>query len=407
MADEGRAMPKALMTTVRRFSGQRRRVRLTLSSGSTTAGANDILRIRMPQNSLVDMASFSVTGTLAVSANHHIQGTHTMVRRVGVVASGLSLNYQNNQWGLLAHASDVAGQGLEWSNSNAVAGCNPDAFAGNTDVVALNYWPHTPLNAGCLDTGLTGEVEVDIAFAGPEASIPDTGVTAAGTFSLSGIKAYVDVIDLEDDTYRKGVAAMLQGGKTYEKSMDLATCVIQDATGSNNFNVSTGCLNKVMVVPKNSAYLTRAPKEAEEVYSNYLNGSALATSKLYVQIGSQSFPQYGFGDSLMELADSTRYAEGGASSYNFNKLFLARSPATGNPLITNAAVFATDNAFISFQVGAFRAEQGKEHGIDISSGNSVIRVESEGLPANSKLLMAGCHTSKLICKAGQVVAFKA
>jgi len=36
MESEGRMMPKALKTTIKRFGGQRRRVRLTLSSGSTS-----------------------------------------------------------------------------------------------------------------------------------------------------------------------------------------------------------------------------------------------------------------------------------------------------------------------------------------------------------------------------------
>ena len=404
MADEGRAMPKALMTTVKRFAGQRKRVRLTLSSGSTTAGANDILRIRLPANSLVDLGSFNINGTLAVTTGHRVYGTHTLIRRLGMVAGGLNINYQNNQWGLLAHAQNVAGNGLAFDEGNAVASMNPLEFQTNGDVVSFNYFPHSPLEMGCLDTGLTGECEVDIAFAGAEASIADNGVTPAGTWSLSGIKAFVDVIELEDDTYRKGVASMLQGGKTYEKTMDIATAVIQDATGSNNFNVSTSSLNKVIIVPKDENYLVRVASGTGEAYNRYLNGVAAAASKLYVQIGSQSFPQYGFGDNFKELADITRYSEGGSSVYNYNKLFLTKSSGA---LVYSADAFVTENAIAAIQVGAFHAEKGKEHGIDLSSGNSVIRVETDTLPANSKLLMAGCHTSKLIVKAGQVVAYKA
>ena len=403
MADEGRAMPKALMTTIKRFGGQRKRVRLTLSSGSTSAGSNDILRVRLPANSLVDLGSFCINGTLALTAGHRIYGTHTMVRRLGMVAGGLNVNYQNNQWGLLAHATDLAEQGLQWNQSNNIASADPANFQTNGDVVALNYFPNSPLQAGVVDTGLLGECEIDIAFAGDQAAIADNGVTPAGTFSLTGIKAYVDVVELEDDSYRKGIASMLNSGRTYEKTMELATCVIQDATGSNNFNVSTGCLNKVVVMPKDENYLVRVASGTSEAYNRYLNGVASAGSKLYVQIGSQSFPQYGFGDNWKEIADMTRNCAGGASSYNFNKLFLTKS---GGALVYDADAFVTENAVAAIQVGAFRAESQAERGIDMSSGNSVIRIESDGLPANSKLLMAGVHTSRLIAKAGQVVAFK-
>lgn len=401
---EGRSMPKALMATVKRFAGQRKRVRLTLSSGSTTAGANDILRIRLPSNSLVDLGSFCVNGTLAVDAGHRVYGTHTLIRRLGMVAGGLNINYQSNVWGLVAHASNVAGNGLAFDEGNCVASMNPLDFQTNGDIVALNYFPNSPLQAGCCDTGLLGECEVDIAFAGAEASIADNGTTPAGTWSLSGIKAYVDVIELEDDSYRKGVAAMLQSGRTYEKTMPLATAVVQDGTGSNNFNVSTGCLDKVMVVPKDTNYLQRAASGTTEAYNRYLNGVADADSKVYVQIGSQSFPQYGYNDNWKEIADITRQSEGGASTYNYNKLFLTKDSGA---LKFNADAFVTQNAIASIQVGAFHPETGKEHGIDLSSGNSVIRVETSDLPTNSKLLMVAFHTSKLIAKAGQVVAFKA
>jgi len=401
---EGRSMPKALMATVKRFSGQRKRVRLTLSSGSTTVEPNGLLRVRLPSNSLVDLGSFCVNGTLATDANHRVYGTHTLIRRLGFVAGGLNINYANQQWGLLAHSCNVAGNALAFDEGNCVASMNPLDFQTNGDVVALNYFPNSPLQAGVCDTGLIGDCEVDIAFAGAEASIADNGTTPAGTWSLSGIKAYIDVIELEDDSYRKGVAAMLQGGRTYEKTMPLATAVIQDATGSNNFNVSTGSLDKVVVVPKDANYLTRVKSGAAEAYNRYLNGIASAASKLYVQIGSQSFPQYGFGDTFKELADITRYAEGGASTYNYNKLFLTKDSGA---LKFDADAFVTENAIASIQVGAFHPEHGKEHGIDLSSGNSVVRVETDTLPANSKLLMAALHTSRLIAKAGQVVAFKA
>jgi hypothetical protein len=407
MADEPR-LPVSLKTTIRRFGGMKKRIRLTLSSGSTSVSENDILRVRLPSNSLVQLDSFCINGTLGVAASHKIQGSHSMLRRVGMTCGGLAVNYANQNWNLLAHAQDIASQGLEWSNSNAVGSCAPDDFQTNGDKISFSYFPHSPLNAGVLDTGLTGETEVDILFAGGNVAIPDNGVTATSGFTLSNITAYVDVIQLEDPDYRKSLAAMLRTDKdkTYEKTMDLATCVVQTANGSNNFNVSTECLNKVMVVPKDQNYLTQDDKELTEVYSRFLNGVAQADSKIFVGIGSESFPAYGFSENFKELAEITRHTEGGASSYNFNKLFLTRSGDTENPLAISADAYVTQNAVASFAVGAFRPEIGMQRGIDLSSGNSVIRVETQDLPANSKLMMAACYTSRLIVKAGQVVGIK-
>ena len=413
------AIPKALQASVKRFGGMRRRVRLTLTSGSTSSGANDILRIRLPTNSLVDLRTFGFNADLSCNAVSFVGGTHTLVRRVGLVAGGVNINFQNNYWNQTAHAMNVAGQGLEWDRSNVLAGCNPDdaQFATNGDFVEFNYWPLSPMTAGIIDTGLIGECEVDLVFDSAAALITKEGEAVTGSFTLSSIRAYVDVIDLESDFYRKFASAALGRGKTMVKMMELATCVIQASTGSNNFNVSTGCLDKILVAPKASAWATAQAQAAGEVYDRYLDfncgvayGSVDDNYSAYVQIGSTSFPAYGFGRKFPDLASITRNNWAG-SSYNYNKLFL-QTDGSGSTvgtasLVYTPAAYNRHNAIVLIPVGAFD-EHGKQGGIDLSSGNSVIRVETTGanlINGNSQLLMAGIHKSLLQVQSGQVVSY--
>lgn len=409
------AIPKALQASVKRFGGMRRRVRLTLTSSSTTTGANNILRVRLPTNSLVDLRTFGFNGDWALAANHFVAGTHTLIRRIGLVAGGVNINFQNNVWNQTAHAMNLASQGLSWDESNVLSGAYPDDMITTGEFAEFNYFPLSPMTCGIIDTGLTGECEVDIVFDGNLPCITKQGEARSATaWSLSSVRAYVDVIDLESDFYRKFAASALSKGKTMVKAMELATAVIQTANGSNNFNVSTGCLDKLLVGVKPATYDVDASgvQLAGQVYNTYLDfncGVAApgANASIYAQIGSTSFPAYGFGRNFAELASLTRNNWAG-SSYNYNKLFLqtdGSGSSVGTAALTyNAAAFCAKNAVLLLPVGAFD-EYGKMGGIDLSSGNSVIRIEQTGLGSNSNLLMAGVHKSLLQVQSGQVVSY--
>jgi len=417
MESEGRMMPKALKTTIKRFGGQRRRVRLTLSSGSTSVTPNDILRIRLPRG-LVDLSTFGFTAKVGGVSGNKIMGGHTLIRRLGMTIGGVNVNFANNNWNHTAHAMNLASNGLEFDKGNLMSGMYPLDAAALNDRIEFNYFPLSPMGMGLLWTEATGECEVDIAFDGSEPLIVPVGGDATETWSLSEIFAYVDVIDLEDDAYPKAVASALARGQAYNKSVELATAVIQDNTATNSVNVSTGCLDKVLVAPKLSTYTTRQVQDSQQVYNDYLDFQSGITDMsggnaegFYVQIGGVSFPQYGHGQNFAELAQITRSCYG-ASPYNYNKLFIEAPDASGSLLTNEVALtydkdrFFTNNAVCLFPVGAFH-EDGSEGGIDLSSGSAVIQVFTQGSTLIArKVLIAGIHKSRVSVRAGQVVSFQ-
>jgi len=417
---EQAAMPRSLQDGIKRFGGSRRNVRLTLSSGSTTVNENGILRIRLPSNSLCDLRGFGFSGDLTTTGGtagaSGVMGSHTLIRRISMTAAGVVTNAQNNNWNLTAHCANLAGNGLEFDKGNLLNGGYPLDMVRTSEFLEFNYFPYSPLTCGIIDTGLTGEVEIEIVFAGAEALVTDQGSTPQTAYSIANLRAYVPVIDLETDFYRKFVAAALARGKTIQKQMELATAVVQGAQSSNSFNVSTACLDKVLVAPKDAAWQTAAAQADGQVYSRYLDvdcGAAHPADgySVYVQIGSYSFPAFGFGDNYAQLAELTRQNWAG-SVYNYNKLFL-QTDGSGAALDTanleyKAQAYCEHNAVVLIPVGAFD-EHGKEGGIDLSSGNSIIRVECKGTnlesSAQTHLLMAGIHKSKLQIRAGQTVSF--
>jgi len=148
------------------------------------------------------------------------------------------------------------------------------------------------------------------------------------------------------------------------------------------------------------------------MWSDYLDAPVgavypAANYGFYLSIGTQDFPAFGHGNNYAQLSEITRSCYG-ASPYNFNKLFYT-TDGSGSALGTAApkidkAGFTADNGFVLFPVGAFD-EEGKEGGIDLSSGNSLITVNTQGANLLSrKLLMAGIHRSKVEARAGQVVS---
>lgn len=413
--DGSMMMPKALRTSVKRFGGLRKRVRLTLSSGSTTIRPNDILRIRLPDRSLVDLTTFGFNGIVKCDGTGAgVCGAHTLVRRFGLTVGGVNVNYANNYWNHTAHAMNVASQGLAWDEGNSTSGSNPRDIDVSGNYIESNYWPLTPMTAGMLYTGATGSVEVDIAFDGVGPIITQKSGTVATTWTLENVFAYVDVIQLEDDTYLRSIMGALERGAVYEKSVQLATSVLQQNTASNSFNISTKCLDKVLVAPKADAYATPVAQGANQVYNTYLDypvGETYPAENygVYVRIGEENFPSYSFGNFYAELANITRNNWAG-SSYNFNKLFLTADASgailTDVPLYNAKESYCSQHGVVLIPVSAFD-EYGREGGIDLSSGNSVITVNTQGAQLlTRKLLLAGIHKSKIMCKAGMVVALQ-
>lgn len=410
----GSMVPKSVKGSIKRYAGIRRRVKLNISSGSNDVAANGILRVRLPQG-LVDLPTFSIAGTFSCPANHRCAGLHSLISRFGCQFGQSQMNFQNTNYNLTAHALNLASQGLEWEKSNAHAGVLPTDFTADGEYIEGNYFPLTPLNSGMLMTSVIGECEIDIAFAGNEALVVPLGVTPSTDVAwvLSNIDVFVDVIEMETDDLAKTITSRLASGGSYEKSVRLAHAVIQSNNGANAFNLSTGCLDYVMVAPKVTGYKTLAAQTAGQVYSNYFDsqvGAAYPATGYgaYVEINSTSFPQAQYTQNYAGLAQITRSCFGNASSYNYNKLFLT-ADASGSVLGSldyNKTAYTARNGVAIIPVGAFD-EEGVEGGLDISSGTSIIQVNSRGENLlTRRLLLAGLHKSRLVVKSGKTVAFQ-
>lgn len=414
MADVESMYPRVLATTVKRFGSLRRRVRLTLSSGSTTISQGDVLRVRLPSG-LCDLGSFGFNADLTMTdTSNTIPANYAMIRRCGMVCGSNNINFQNNSYNLVCHAMNIAGQSIEYDRGNMTGVPVPLLQLGNNDHVEFNYWPLSPLTMGFLHTKLTGQTELDIQFEGAACLTDPSGGSVGSSYTLSNIFAYVDVIDLESDMYEKALVASLKAGASYKKVFDNCTAVVQTNTSTNEFNVSCASLEKVIVAPKDTNYNTAVVQTENSAYSRFLDfptgeSGYGSDASIYLQIGSVTLPTYGHSQKYIDLAQITRSAMGGPSPYNYNKLFLGASTdgslSDGAVLDYDPTYYVKLNGVVVFPISAFNNEPNKQNGIDLSSGNSIIRVESQGsnLTTSRKLLMAAVHRSTIDVKDGNIV----
>lgn len=402
-----------LKHSVSNFPILRKRVKLNIVSGSTAVDQAGIIRVKLPSSALCDMATFNITGKFVTAgANASLakaQGGYSLIKRFGAQVGGVNIGYDNNLWNQTAHAHELACVGLQQNLGNGTGGEIPNDKVGTGEYITFNNFPYSVCTAGVLDTAVFGNCEIDIQLEDNKALFfaDGSGGTAA-TWKLEDIKAYVDVIELPDQAYMMAVDSQLQAGNTYKKPVALATAVEQLQTGSNSFNVSTQSLDCVMVGVKPSAYKTVATAGANNPYSKFLNYTAGANlgdgagKSIYIQVNSQTLPQYGHSTDFLELADMTRNVYGN-SVYNYNKLFL--DTQTGSYA---RSAYITKNAVARIQCGGEGSavdNHGKFTGLDLAGGNSIIRVETQGLGATDLLIMVGEHSSTIEARGGQVVSF--
>lgn len=411
-----------LKHTTSNFPVLRKRVKMTVTSGAESK-AGDIIRFKIPSQSLVDLKTMNIVCDLEILKNDgvapslgEVQGSYSLIRRFGATIAGVGCGYENNEWNQVAHQEQLTSIGLEQNAGNLGASEYPGdgRRLKNGDMISFNYFPNSIVSMGVLDTSVYGECEIDILLDSEDCLyFPNGSADTQANLTLKNIRCYVDVLQLQDDTYAKAVASHLSSGGVYRKAVDLATVVNQVNNESNSFNVSTMSLNDVCVGVKPATYKTRAVAGVDAPYSNYLNFDMGETNKadaqgksIYVEINSQAIPQYGFSNNFLELADITRNNYAG-SVYNYNKLFLIGEATNSSPPIYDQRGFLGNNAVVKFQCGGegpATSNHGKFTGVDLK-GNSIIRVNSTGLSNTAQFIMVGHHSSLIEAEAGQVVSF--
>jgi len=432
---------RSLNYFVRRFETNRKNMRLNIQSGSSLS-PNDLVRIQLPSNALIDLSTFELTSDLTVSGNTgtitsgRISGTHNLVKRANVVVGGVNVGSSDNHFGLVREAWKRASYGQSWNKSN-VASCQNIQRASDNDGSStatanyqngsghrsFNYWALSGMDingSGILDTSLFGDCSIEVQFDGNTAlnERTATGNDPSCTWAGTNLRAFVDCLFMPNSDYASALADRLNGGGEVRAICPNIVSSVQQNTNSNEFNVSTQCLSGVLIAGLHQDYATERNHRFPAVHTDgTVSTVAQLNSKNYhLSIGSESYPAYGNVLDGMDGAEMTRKMVGKDSPYNYNQLYVNVHEETSAGALTLTSGYRQQNyCSYNFLIGFDTSLEGigSLHdsklcsGISTQGGNSVMRFTSSGFNSSAYWLLAGICDAYLIAKSGQVVSFVA
>jgi hypothetical protein len=285
MADITSSFPTSLSYRIKTLVGNMSRVGVKMTPDRTTGIApNDIITIKLPNSSLVDLKTFnffyqfSTTGTTGVFI--HPRYSSSLVERMSIIVNGNTIDIlpgYNFLYNTLMDlegssfdqfskrniceffdpslrftsadpttAADVAIVGSNWTSSTATA---PSKIDG-----AITHWlgPIGSFSPSVLDTSDLGDVFIQIQFASPYV-LPATfnGTTFAGaSFTLDNVYATCDVISFASNEYYDLKASKLASSGLNVGFYSYLNARFASATKSAgisvNWNVSANSLDQII-----------------------------------------------------------------------------------------------------------------------------------------------------------------
>ena len=312
--------------------------------GSNSAKANNIIRITLPANSLVNFRTFALhfegAITTAGGEGRLPNKIDSLVERVEVTFGGVQVSAGNNMYNVLRHAKD------------ALMGDSTDPMLGHPEVVRAESYHKTSgiasnkevaapyvidkwegflgtVEPKIVDLSLLPECVVSIYLAENSVCIDASGtglsgaatpidVTAASpnpVYELTNIYATIETIGLADGTYDSMISQMMSQVGYLELPFKQYIS-FQDTTANNmRFSIATQSLDRLWLVHRDTDFNTAGGAKLvsghlvdgsspqfdsvldynkEKYISKYFNFAEPAggVSKHQLQLNGALFPQY-------------------------------------------------------------------------------------------------------------------
>jgi hypothetical protein len=268
--------------------------------GSNTASANNIIRITLPANSLVNLRTFALHFNAAITAadahGRLPNKIDSLIERVEVTFGGVQVAAGNNYYNVLRHAKD------------AVMGSHGDPVLSHPDVVrdvpyqgvalaagleaaapyCVSYWEGFlgTVEPQVLDLSLLPECVVSIYLAPNsvcvDANNSDTTANfiaangnAAPVYQLTNIHATIETIGMADGTYDAMVSQIM--GKVGFLELPFKQYVsFRDSNANMRFSVASQSLDRLWLVHHQANHTTANGAVAVTGYET--NAGVVATT---------------------------------------------------------------------------------------------------------------------------------
>ena len=276
-----------------------------MPNGSTDASPNQITRITLPANALLNTRSFKLhfrASTTGVGARLPAD-LSTLVERVEVSAGGVQLSQGTNFYNTLVNAKA------------AIQGSRCDSVTGHSELVRANKFDGSAVGASAgddetyttgtphvidkwegflgtcepkiLDAAILPDLVVSIYWADNTVlasckqnttyplfiAAPDAGASAA--YSISDIHASIETIGLADAVYDNMVSSMIASKGFVEIPFKQYFSFSNTHTGSSRFTVATQSLDRLWTAWRATGYNTLG---APQPVPGYSEGAGRATN---------------------------------------------------------------------------------------------------------------------------------
>jgi len=256
---------------------------------ATTASPNQIVRVTLPSNALLNLRSFAMhfTATTSSGANSIARlpdGIESLIDRVEVSCGGVQLSAGANYYNVLCKAkkalmdkhsdpvlghpeivraksyvdaTDFAAADETYTGTNSVFCIDSwEGFLGTAepkvmdsslvpDIVVSLYLADTNVLANCRGTALSGTGTEDI---------DDPGL-ATVSYSLSNIHFTIECMGLQDATYDNMVSSMIASKGFLEIPFKQYHSFQDVHSGQMRFSVATQSLDRIWAVQRDSDYI--------------------------------------------------------------------------------------------------------------------------------------------------------
>ena len=248
--------PSMAYFTKRLASGMTLNTIKVTNLSNTTAVCGDTLRVRLPNNAIIDMSSFTMYALATTTGNYTAlpKLTQSLITQVRVNINGQTIcGGSLNDYGVLYNIGQRCQQDYSKTKMLELIHCGLDVAtpAANTaKYIAIDDWfgflgalPHF------IHTGMLGEFIIEIVLAS-NIVLPASAAAVASVLTLSNIYFTIQQLQFDSDIYSKMIETRLLSGDTLEIAYNDAYSFLKPSSTTIEAQVSARAITKVFVVPR-------------------------------------------------------------------------------------------------------------------------------------------------------------
>ena len=335
-------VPQALQFYVNRLSFSKNRVRLQALS-TNVASANSQIIVRLPSNTMVNLASLTMTGGVRATVGGTFSDEngvalptnwdYSFIETLSLIANGGIITQPFLNYKLLATTlNDVYGSDDKNYQRAALQGSYPQLLKVSQDngdqagyqPFSINSWISATqtMAPSYISTNLLGDLELRLTMAGNEVVQTGnlsssgrgdavSGLQAVAAWDMEKINFYIETASIQSNMLEQAIAAKLAGGEPINVPFENVFSFAQsndDTSYNQRFSVSSQSVNKILAVsqlrsdltPGNQRKFPNKPTEDDiDGQRIYINGIPQALRRNFCQnrmaqfsVNNQYSPNY-------------------------------------------------------------------------------------------------------------------